>query len=54
LRVLDKPDVRRLGSAVIHIPEKSGFPSVNRGVGPDMFTPPSDFLGTPALGYLNH
>jgi len=52
--VLDKPDLPRLGSAVIHIPERSGLPSVNRGAGPDMFTLPSAFRGTPALGYLNH
>ena len=50
LRVLDKPDVRRLGSAVIQMPEKSGFPSASRGAGPDIFTVPSAFRGTPALG----
>src|SRR6185295_19197034 len=51
---LDKPAVGRFGSPVIHIPERSGLPSANRGVGAVMFTLPSAFRGTPALGYLIH
>ena len=51
---LDNPSVRRLGSAVIQMPEKSGLPSARRGAGADMFTLPSALRGTPAVGYLNH
>jgi hypothetical protein len=48
---LDKPPGRGiLGSPVIQIPEKSGLPSAIRGVGADMFTLPSAFRGTPAVG----
>jgi hypothetical protein len=39
-----------LGSPVIQIPEKSGLPSAIRGAGADMFTLPSAFRGTPAVG----
>src|SRR5579864_1587808 len=52
---LDKFPVRRtLGSPVAQTPEKSGLPSASRGGGADMFTVPSAFRGTPAVGYLNH
>jgi hypothetical protein len=51
---LDNPSVRRFGSAVIQIPEKSGLPSAIRGAGADMFTLPSAFRGIPGDGYLNH
>jgi hypothetical protein len=50
LEGLDKPDVRRLGSPVIQMPEKSGLPSAIRGAGAVMFTLPSAFRGTPAVG----
>src|SRR4051812_48836384 len=48
------PVAGRFGSPVIHIPEKSGFPSAIRGVGAAMFTLPSAFRGTAAVGYLIH
>jgi hypothetical protein len=51
---LDKPPDGRFGSALVHIPEKSGLPSGNRGVGAAMFTLPSAFRGTPAVGYPIH
>ena len=51
---LDNAAVRRLGSAVVQIPEKSGLPSAIRGGGADMFTLPSAVCGTPAVGYFNH
>ena len=51
---LDKAPVGRFGSAVVHIPERSGLPSVNRGVGAAMFTLPSAFRGTPTVGYAIH
>ena len=51
---LDSSPVGRLVSAAIQIPEKSGLPSARRGVGADMFTLPSAFRGTPAVGYFNH
>ena len=48
---LDKPPVRGiLGSPVIQTPEKSGLPSAIRGAGADIFTLPSAFRGTPAVG----
>jgi len=52
---LDKrPGGGILGSPVIQTPEKSGLPSANRGDGADMFTLPSAFRGTPAVGYFTH
>src|SRR5215468_10335219 len=51
---LDNADVRRLGSAVVQIPERSGLPSANRGAGASIFTLPSAFRGTPTVGYFNH
>src|SRR6185503_2303519 len=51
---LDRLPVGRFGSDVIHIPEKSGLPSVRRGAGAVMLTVPSALCGTPAVGYLIH
>src|SRR5947209_5561126 len=45
---------RRLGSAVVQIPEKSGLPSGMRGARAVMSTLPSGFRGTPAVGYFSH
>jgi hypothetical protein len=51
---LDRPAVRRLGSPVIHTPEKSGLPSAILGGGADILTLPSGLRGTPSMGGLNH
>jgi hypothetical protein len=48
------PAGRILGSAVVQIPEKSGFPSASRGAGADVSTAPSTLCGTPAVGYCTH
>jgi len=41
-------------SAVSQIPEKSGWPSVVRGVAAVRLGFPSGVLGTAAVGYFNH
>src|SRR5215510_2582171 len=41
-------------SPVNHIPEKSGLPSLVRGVGADRLGFPSGVRGTPAVGYFSH
>ena len=44
----------RLGSAVVQMPEKSGWPSASRGAGACMSTVPSALRGTPAVVWFSH
>src|ERR1044071_6305048 len=44
----------RLGSAVIHRPDRSGLPSAIRGAGAVMLTLPSARRGTPDVGWFTH
>jgi hypothetical protein len=48
------PRMTHAGSAVIHIPDKSGLPFVKRGVAADKSTAPLAVRGARGLGYLNH
>src|SRR6188474_3324261 len=48
------PRTMHAGSAVIHTPDKSGLPLVNRGVAADRSTSPLAVRGARGLGYVNH
>src|SRR5205085_5166045 len=48
------PRMTHAGSAVIHTPDKSGFPFASRGAGADRSTSPAAVRGARGLGYLNH
>src|SRR5689334_6016546 len=48
------PRITHRGSAVIHTPDRSGFPFVSRGAAAVRSTPPLAVRGARGLGYLNH
>jgi hypothetical protein len=48
------PRITHAGSAVIHTPDKSGFPFASRGAGAARSTSPFAVRGARGLGYLNH